>query len=201
MEDNRVKEKGTRELLAKLKRNDRLMRVATATILTKAFELYHKMVLNASAMKCDISYEKKEAFLGELNQLFHTNVSPSELFKDEDEYSREALECYDALKKQWEYGIVTESVGMAFCKAMEHYEGFCWLKTDGYLYMPLYLDFFCGYLTGYLTKSELESNFVYFKLWEGGKPSKGNFALIRRTFRQVEELYGEIISKQYKRQF
>lgn len=148
-------------------------------------------------MKCDNNYKLAEHFSGVISSIFKMDCKPQDLIHDDDEVANNALYYHDSLEKLLkDVSFINREDILAFCKAMEHYnKGWCWLNSEGHAYMADYCDNLLGYLTGHISKKELERRFVFFKLWEGGKPIKGNLCLARRTFRQIEELYYEIVCK------
>lgn len=187
----------SKKRIANYKRTQRVLLVCS---LCKAFELYHTMILTSRCMSYDYDYDKSSKMADFIGDVFDLDCKPEDLMFDKDDLSDVAINSHQELKEILDSGVVDKEACMAFCKYMENNKDFCcWLNSDGYLYMPKYCDIMLGYLMGEILKYELENRFVYFKLWEGGKPSKANFALVRKTFVQVENLYYDILCKKIAR--
>lgn len=178
----------------------RLTRVNIVHDLCKAFKAYHLMIVYSTSAKYKVSYEEAENMADLFSMICNTECKAEELIHTEDESSDKALEMYDILNDVIQAGYVDKEATFAFCKAMEHAQyGWCWLNSDGYMYMDGYLYHLIGYLLGIENEKDLEYMCVYFKLWEGGKPSPPNKMLIRKAFAKVEETYYDILTKQFKR--
>lgn len=181
--------------------NNRLDRVLLVCSLCRAFEMYHSMMLSSRCLSYGNDYNRSAEMADVIGDIFNLDCKPEDLMFDSDDLSDTAIKNHQELKEILDSGVVDKKACMAFCKQMENNNDFyCWLNSDGYLYMSNYCDLMLGYLMGELPKSELEKKFVYYKLWEGGKPTKANFALARKTFIQVEQLYYDILCKQMTRE-
>lgn len=177
----------------------RLYRVNRVSIILKCFELYTEMVSRSIIAGIDNNYERSEVFCNFIEDIFNMNASIEDFMVDKDKVADEALRYYDKLQEVLSlYPEDKESI-WAFCKAMYYYDSFTWLRGDGYIYMPIYLDALMDYMIGRITKRKLEDIFVTFQIWNGGKKVPANLCLVRKTFRQAEELYCEIECKQLRR--
>lgn len=176
-----------------------LYRVNRVYIVLRCFELYTEMMYRSVISRIDNNYERSEVFCNLIEDIFNMNASIEDFMVDKDKVADEALRYYDKIQEVLSlYPEDKESI-WAFCKAMYHYPTFIWLRGDGYIYMPMYLDMLMDYMIGKITKRQLEDKFVTFQIWNGGKKKPANFCLARKTFRQVEELYYEIECKQLRR--
>lgn len=176
-----------------------LYRVNRVYIVLRCFELYTEMMYRSVISRIDNNYERSEVFCNLIEDIFNMNASIEDFMVDKDKVADEALRYYDKIQEVLSlYPEDKESI-WAFCKAMYHYPTFTWLRGDGYIYMPMYLDMLMDYMIGKITKRQLEDRFVTFQIWNGGKKQKANFALARKTFMQVEDLFWSIKCKQVVR--
>lgn len=177
----------------------RTYRVNRVRVCLKCYELYTEMISRSVLASLDNDYQRSENFCNLLNSLFNMNADVDDFIIDKDKVSNEALRYYDSINSILNMYPEDKDTIWAFCKAMYHYPKYTWLRGDGYIYMPMYLECLLDYLLGTITKNKLEEKFVIFQIWNGGKKKPANFCLARKTFRQVEELYYEIECKQLKR--
>lgn len=176
-----------------------LYRVNRVYIVLRCFELYTEMMYRSVISRIDNNYERSEVFCNLIEDIFNMNASIEDFMVDKDKVADEALRYYDKIQEVLSlYPEDKESI-WAFCKAMYHYPTFTWLRGDGYIYMPMYLDMLMDYMIGKITKRQLEDKFVTFQIWNGGKKVPANLCLVRKTFRQAEELFYEIECKQLRR--
>lgn len=178
----------------------RLRRVLLIGALAECYEYYTEMMMHSRLATIRINYEKASNFADMIERIFQMDVNVQDFIPDENEESDKALQLYDKWKESLESPYIDAKVATAFCKAMRHYDGYTWLNGEGYIYMHIYIDNMTMYLMGKIDREELERRFVYYKIWDRGKSVKGNFALVRKTFRQMENMYMEILSKHDKRE-
>lgn len=178
----------------------RLRRVLLIGALAECYEYYTEMMMHSRLAAIKTNYETASNFADMIERIFQMDTNIKDFMPDENEESEKALRFYDRWKESLESPYIDAKAAKAFCKAMRHYDGYTWLNGEGYIYMHKYLDDMSMYLMGKIDRWELQRRFVYYKIWDRGKPVKGNFSLVRKTFRQMEDLYMEILSKQDKRE-
>lgn len=179
----------------------RLRRVLQMRDLAECYEYYTEMMMHSRLAAIRTNYETAYNFADMIERIFKMDTNVSDFIPDENEESEKALQLYDKWKESLESPYIDAKATKVFCKAMEYYDGYTWLNGEGYIYMHKYLNDMVMYLMGKIDRWELQRRFVYYKIWDRGRPVKGNFALVRKTFRQMEDMYMEILSKQTKREW
>lgn len=174
-------------------------RVASMETLFTCYDLYSQMMSYGIMSGINNPVESAERFSRTINALFKANSKPSDFIINNDDCSNKAIDCYNSLKKILDVNEGDKDAIWAFCKAMYHYPKYTWMRGDGYIYMRAFVSRLLDYLLGIITKRQLEESFVIYRLWDGGKKQKANFALARKTFMQVEDLFWSIKCKQIVR--
>lgn len=158
--------------------------------------MIHRVLSMAEGFK----YNEASNFSSVMNEIFGIESKADDFLVSKDSEIDKSIEFYDNFKQIVECSGLDYDETLACCKAIYYSKHYSWINTDGYIYMPRYLENFMMYLTDSMSKEEMERRFVYFKLWERGKPTKANFALVRRTFRDVETIINEVRAKRFKRE-
>lgn len=172
----------------------RISRLLLVHSLCKCFDLYHEMQLRLSLLEAKNNYENAVEMSDFINSVFNGDTSPETFIVDKDDTSNHIITLYLKFKESLNSVYIDADAAKVFCERMEKDDSeWCWLRSEGYLYMPSYCSIAINYIIGEIWKEELKDHFVYYKVWEGGKKSKGNFALFRKTFIQVEKMYFDIV--------
>lgn len=175
-------------------------RIVIVWALCTCYDLYYTMNLKSKLVGMDFDYSKASMFSDAMNSIFKAETTVDDFIYDKDNESNEAIRLYKKLNIILDSNLLDKESVLSFLKAMMHKkDSWCWMNSDGYIYMPIYCSILLDYMNGEISKQKIEEKFVYYKLWDGGKPIKGNFALARKTFVQVENMYVDIVTKRISR--
>lgn len=187
--------------MSKVKDFIRFCRVEEVYFVCVCYEQF-KMMMIHRVLSIDGGFHYNEAsnFSSAMNEIFGMESKVDDFLVNKDSEMNKSIEFYNNFKKIVVEAELDYDEMLACCKAIYYNKTFSWINSDGYIYMPIYLENFFLYINGNISKEEMKRRFVYFKLWEKGKPTKGNFALVRRTFREVENIISEVKAKRLKRE-